>query len=146
MPLADTVRLATILLEESSLANRLGHPSGVGGIPALYTPAQFIDATAAAAKLESLQGRLRAIAERQCNGYSYGYHGAPFYSKESAEEAELRDDRNEEKLRASALALLEPYGAQVHFNRDPRGSAIKLQTPKSGRYNTMGGAETGWAV
>lgn len=146
MALADTVKTATILLLESNFAHKRAPAAGLPLAEAEFTAAQFIQATADAAKLESLQGRLRNYAERQCNGYSGGYRGAAYPTQAMADEAEARDEAQAEKLRGKALAILSPYGVKAHFNRDPRGSAIKLATPKSGQYNTFGGAETGWAV
>ena len=40
----------------------------------------------------------------------------------------------------------EEYGLKFEIDGDPRGFAIKLKTPKTGRYNTWGGRETGWGI
>lgn len=34
----------------------------------------------------------------------------------------------------------------LYLNGDPRGNPVGILTPKSGRYNTMGGAESGWRL
>jgi plasmid stability protein len=43
-------------------------------------------------------------------------------------------------------ALAEELGVTLSLEGDPRGFTVKLKTPKSGKYNTWGGAETGWGV
>lgn len=38
------------------------------------------------------------------------------------------------------------HGLGLYLNRDPRGNPVGILTPKTGRYNTMGGAECGWRL
>jgi hypothetical protein len=137
MALADTVQIASILLLESdkSLSPQQARATSC----ASYTVDEFAQAMADAAKLESLQGRLHAIGERQCNGYSTFGHK---WDQAAAD----RDERLEEKLNKTVESILAPYGVKAKTGGDPRGSAIKLQTPKTGRHNTWGGAESGWAI
>jgi hypothetical protein len=42
--------------------------------------------------------------------------------------------------------MAESLGVTLELGGDPRGYTVKLMTPKSGRYNTWGGAECGWGV
>lgn len=37
-------------------------------------------------------------------------------------------------------------GLGLYLNSDPRGNPVGILTPKTGRYNTMGGAEAGWRL
>lgn len=37
-------------------------------------------------------------------------------------------------------------GLGLYLNGDPRGNPVGILTPKTGRYNTMGGAECGWRL
>jgi hypothetical protein len=34
----------------------------------------------------------------------------------------------------------------LYLNGDPRGNPVGILTPKTGKYNTMGGAEAGWRL
>lgn len=139
MALADTVQVALILLEESTLCQHRAPAAGVHTIESLIPVRYIAQAMADAAKLESLQGRLHAIGERQCNGYQTFDH-------KWDEKAESRDLHLALRLERTAETILHPYGVKAKFGGDPRGSAIKLQTPKTGRSNTWGGASDGWAV
>lgn len=139
MALADTVQIALILLEESSFAQHRTGAAGLTEVQTLIEPKHFAQAMADAAKLESLQGRLHAIGERQCNGYQTWDH-------KWDEAASNRDERLEEKLIKTLESILAPYGVKAKTGGDPRGSAIKLQTPVTKRHNTWGGAEDGWAI
>ena len=48
----------------------------------------------------------------------------------------------EERLeRAFKLA-----GLGLYLNGDPRGNPVGILTPKTGKYNTWGGAEAGWRL
>lgn len=38
------------------------------------------------------------------------------------------------------------FGVVFTFDGDPRGFTIKMKTPRSGKYNTWGGADVGWGV
>jgi hypothetical protein len=83
--------------------------------------------------LAILERGIHNRAERAC---SY-----PMTDAETAR-AERADARAAEKV----AAILKPYEMSAKIGGDPRGSGIKLQTPKSGRHNTWGGASDGWAV
>jgi len=81
--------------------------------------------------------KLNRINERWCN-------------EEMSERAEQRlrkeEESIEQRITAYFDALNQETGAavEVHFNGDPRGYPVKVVLPKSRRYNTWGGAETGW--
>jgi hypothetical protein len=89
---------------------------------------------------ERIERALRAIFTRQCNGYVHERTGR------EDEAGKLRDERREAKLRAEAEELAKRIGLSIHFNGDPRGAAIKIHTPRTGAYNSFGGAEDGWCV
>jgi len=66
----------------------------------------------------------------------------------SVEMSEAESKR--EELRAAACEariakMLAPYGVTVDTSGDPRGFCVKLMLP-SGKYNTWGGAESGYGV
>ncbi len=52
------------------------------------------------------------------------------------------DDANDDKIRQLARV----FGVNIQIDGDPRGLTLKLKTPKTGRYNTLGGRETGWGI
>lgn len=83
--------------------------------------------------------QLHALYERQCNG-----HQKP--NGDWDEEASNRDDAREEKLEARLRKLFADAGLGLYLNGDPRGNPVGILTPKTGRYNTMGGAEAGWRL
>jgi hypothetical protein len=120
----DTVRLAEVLINESAKASRIGLLNVIGF----------------AAAFEAAERSLRAINTRQCNGYM----NERTWKEDEA--AKLRDERREAKLRAKVEGFADQLGIKVQFNGDPRGAAVKIHTPKCGKYNTFGGAEDGWAV
>lgn len=37
-------------------------------------------------------------------------------------------------------------GLGLYLNGDPRGNPVGILTPKTGKYNTMGGRECGWRL
>lgn len=49
-------------------------------------------------------------------------------------------------LERSLRADFEKAGLGLYLNSDPRGNPVGILTPKTGRYNTMGGAECGWRL
>jgi hypothetical protein len=97
------------------------------------------EARTAVTTLKRIGKSLHRIYERQCNG-----HQTPAGNWD--EEAAKKDDAREEKLEAQARALLDSYGIGLYLNADPRGNPIGILTPKSERYNTMGGRECGWRL
>jgi len=83
-----------------------------------------------------IANRHRNMCERACN---YGFKTD---AEEQAHEAKLA------RCAAKFGRLLHAeVDREVEFyeQRDPRGSTLRLLLP-SGRYNTMGGAESGWSL
>ncbi|UTU09333.1 hypothetical protein CcrBL47_gp563 [Caulobacter phage BL47] len=124
MAKTETVDLALVMLDESKAAK---------GAPRAFTFGEVREAFTDAHALTLLQARLRQINENECNGYR-------------DETAERLDARREERAKAAVVEIAKRYGLTFHFNGDPRGSALKLKTPHTGRYNGFGGREDGWAV
>lgn len=81
-----------------------------------------------ALNLRAIARRIKARGIRDCN------------TGNSPRREEL-DDRDY----AAAQEIADHYGAKVQRMRDVRGFALKLIF-KSGRYNSTGGAESGWGV
>ena len=88
---------------------------------------------------ERLGARLHAIYERQCNGHQT-------WDFQWDEEAAKRDDRREETTEQRVRDLFARTGVGLYLQSDPRGNPIGILTPKTGRYNTMGGKECGWRL
>lgn len=126
----ETVRTALTLLEESKT-----YKTSKGRIRIAV-----LNAVEDAVEFEKIERALRAINERECNGYM----NERTWKEDEA--AKLRDERREVKLRDKATALAKRLGLKIHFNGDPRGAAIKIHTPRTGAYNSFGGAEDGWCV
>lgn len=126
----DTLTAALVLLREAGGEDQT---------------ARILDAVRTVRRLEALEKRLRVVAVAECNGY-YGperLRGAP-PAWGDAEQADA--DARTAKLAAKAEAVAHPYGVKLKIGGDPRGSQLRLMTPLSGRYNTWGGAESGWAL
>lgn len=51
-----------------------------------------------------------------------------------------------ESLERELRSLFAKAGLGLYLNSDPRGNPVGILTPKTGRYNTMGGAEDGWRL
>mgnify|MGYP000617890942 CR=1 FL=1 len=83
--------------------------------------------------LSKIARRIKARGIRACN---YGHA-----SDEAAERDEKRDDKDYEL----AQAIADRYNAKVQRMSDVRGFALKLIL-ETGRYNSWGGAESGWGV
>lgn len=83
----------------------------------------FIDA------VERIAMRLHKLYEAECN--------RPLTSGERAD-----IDIAEQRLRD----MFSVHGLGLFLNSDPRGNPVGIKTPKTGRYNTMGGAEGGWRL
>lgn len=85
------------------------------------------------ADVETAARKLHKLYESACSD-DLGSKG------NAAREVQTRE--LEERLtRAFALA-----GLGLYLNGDPRGNPVGILTPKTGRYNTMGGAEAGWRL
>lgn len=61
---------------------------------------------------------------------------------ELTEREQLRDERNDDAIADIANLL----GVSLEVQGDPRGFTVKVRTTKTGRGNTLGGAEVGWGV
>ncbi len=61
---------------------------------------------------------------------------------EMTDQQEARADR----IDARMVALVASIGLTGTPNGDPRGFAFYVHLPKTGRYNSWGGAETGWGI
>lgn len=96
-------------------------------------------ASAALVWIHKIGRELHRIYERQCNG-----HQKP--NGDWDEEAAKRDEMREEALEAELRSLFSSFGLGLYLNGDPRGNPVGILTPKTGRYNTMGGAECGWRL
>jgi hypothetical protein len=90
-------------------------------------------------QIRSTAQKLQAIAERQCNGYKTWDHK---WDQEACD----RDMRAETRFQNRLEALGKDYGLSFIFGGDPRGCVVRLRTPKTGKHNTWGGSEEGWAV
>ena len=125
---ADTIETAIVLLSEWNHKSRekvaVDTPDGAK---------LFREALADAAALEALERGIRRRAEYACS-----------YPMTEAEAT--RADRADARAAEKVAAILKPYRMTAKIGGDPRGSQIKLATPKSGRINTWGGAADGWAV
>jgi hypothetical protein len=98
----------------------------------IFEEAPHLPASEAAAFLDavlSLAKRLHRLYEAECN--------APMSPAQrnalASYEAQLRAHFDGAKL-------------GLYLNGDPRGNPVGILTPKSGRYNTMGGREVGWRL
>lgn len=82
---------------------------------------------------------LHGIYTRQCNGYSPRQYAHPA-------RAESRDAKSECREVEFLKESFRDRGLSLYLNGDPRGNPVGILTPKTGRYNTMGGAECGWRL
>jgi hypothetical protein len=80
---------------------------------------------------------LHRIYERQCNGHQTS-------SGQWDEKAANKDEAREDALERQLLQLGAKMGLEVYTQGDPRGNPVGIRTPKTGKYNTWGGAEDGW--
>ena len=121
---ADTVETALTILAESDRSGR-GH--------VVHTADQFRDAMKLARELETIERGFKRREEDRCS-----------FPLDEARQAAY--DRADQKAEEKAAALLKPYRMGAKIGGDVRGSQIHLLTPRTGRANTMGGREAGWAV
>jgi len=80
-------------------------------------------------QLEGMAIRMHRLNERMCNE-DLGELGERLWSTLAKE------------IRACAADI----GLGVYINGDPRGNPVGILTPKTGRFNTMGGREDGWRL
>lgn len=144
---ADTVKTAFVLLGEhhaatvaaTRAARAAAGQTRAADLAARWDQAEVESAIAVASALESQAAVLKGIAERQCNG-----HQTPRGDWDEA--AAKRDEAKEARTETKVRALLAAYGVEPIFGGDPRGAVLKLATPYTGKANTLGGRESGWAV
>lgn len=108
-------------------------------------PADHFTAASALNFLETVRGlgkRLHRIYVRQCNGYQRRV-GDTWGENTPARE---RDEADEASLEAQLRAHFAGASLGLYLNTDPRGNPVGILTPKSGRYNTMGGRSVGWRL
>jgi len=129
----ETLRTALTIMEEAT-------GDGFNTVRKNKIRLAVLNAVEDTVEFEKIERALRAINTRQCNGYM----NERTWKEDEA--AKLRDERREAKLRAKAEELAKRIGLSIHFNGDPRGAAIKIHTPRTGAYNSFGGAEDGWCV
>lgn len=80
-------------------------------------------------RLMEISARLNELDTRRCN--------------EPCGEDVAREVR---RLELQARTIAAHYGLTLSRNSDPRGSALKIATPRSRRFNGMGGEEDGWNI
>ncbi len=99
------------------------------------------------------------LAVEQCNGPQWLNVPSPYHwerqadqhkawqADNSAQMAQWENDRQrkEDACERRMTELCAPFGLVPHFGGDPRGYTVKLKLP-SGKSNTWGGSEEGWAV
>ena len=61
-------------------------------------------------------------------------------------EGNARRQRRVRDLERQIKAQFEAAGLGLYLNGDPRGNPVGILTPRTGRFNTMGGAEAGWRL
>ncbi len=120
----ETLDLALVLLDEFKAAT---------GAERAFTVPEVREAWGVAHNLGLLTARLERLAVRACN-------------EERNEDAIKADERLEARLEAQAAELVAPYAVKLKFGGDPRGFVVKVMTPQTGRFNSMGGASEGWGV
>jgi len=57
-----------------------------------------------------------------------------------------REAREVEEIEAVLRDDFKAHGLGLYLNGDPRGNPVGILTPKTGRFNTMGGREDGWRL
>jgi len=90
------------------------------------------------------------LAVQGCNGPEhlenrYYWDNPKLYAKKLDEWSEWRD-KKESQIERRLFELAESIGVTLELGGDPRGYTVKLMTPKTERYNTWGGSESGWGV
>lgn len=126
-----TLQIALVMLAEQHTGPKNREPA--------YTAPMIELALSKAEALQGISRQLDAIAVRTCNGYQT-------YDHKWDQKAADRDEAKRERLQLKAREIVEFYGLFLTFGGDPRGYSVKIATPNSGRYNSMGGREEGWGV
>lgn len=92
---------------------------------------------------------LQRLAEEECNGPGSWVDRIPYpEAGRIYDRWQARIEKRQEQLTARVLELakeLSEHVTAVTVSGDPRGCVVKLHRA-DGKYNTWGGAETGWAV
>jgi hypothetical protein len=96
-------------------------------------------ASAALSKVYKLATTLHRLYTEQCNGYQTA-------DGRWDEECTKRSEKQSEAIEAELRALFESHGLGLYLQSDPRGNPVGILTPRTGKYNTMGGAECGWRL
>jgi hypothetical protein len=120
----DTLETALTLLAESDRSGRA---------TVTHTQEQIRHAFAVAVSLEALARGFKRREEDRCS-----------FPLTDARQAAY--DRADAKAAEKARDALAPWRVAVRIGGDVRGSQIHILTPRTGRANTMGGREAGWAV
>jgi hypothetical protein len=68
------------------------------------------------------------------------------YEKACNEPLAPYDERRTAYLEERLKTTFTAAGLGLYLNADPRGNPVGVLTPKTGRYNTMGGREAGWRL
>ena len=86
------------------------------------------------------------LAVAECNGPGDWVDHVPYpRAGEIYAEFEAKIEKRQEQIEKRIQQVCELIGCTVRFGGDPRGYTVSVFLP-SGRYNTWGGAESGWGV
>lgn len=80
-----------------------------------------------------LAQRLHTVYEGQC-------------SKDLGPAGNANRESARRNLESQLRFKFREVGLGLYLNADPRGNPVGILTPKTGRYNTWGGAEAGWRL
>lgn len=75
--------------------------------------------------------------------WGWGASLRPLYVKRCNQPLSPRQITRIENLEDSAMATARALGVEVEINADDRGYPIQIKTPKTRRYNNMGGEAWG---
>jgi hypothetical protein len=121
----DSVISAFVLIDESRGAKP--------GQELKYTRREVDAALEAVATLARIGAELSRMAVRSCS--------EPMSEAQKADAA-----RREERLAKRAAQAVALFRVRLRVGGDDdRGAQLFLTTPKTGKYNTLGGRECGWA-
>lgn len=68
------------------------------------------------------------------------------YTRECNRQLTERETTAIERHESALKHAFELHRVGLYLNTDPRGNPVGILTPKTGKYNTMGGAEAGWRL